>query len=214
MVYTAYSVCSKGQDHRRLSKDNRWSDMVPPNSALTFAVLWDPEDDIVAFSGADLFDGLNDDDEGTQSPDSPTDAWDSDSYSQVLTIGHSTLPLSEHTATLAFFRDHHDFLFTTTHTPLTFDRSRLGRRQTQTSSTLEGLDVYLRGSMFARTHRDPNAMDIDHAPRRPPITCFKCGKVGHMARNCRSVVIKVVDVAEMTDEQKRAAAAQLKDQGF
>ncbi|KAF5379992.1 hypothetical protein D9615_006276 [Tricholomella constricta] len=91
-----------GQEHRRLSKDNRWSDVVPPN---------------------------------------------------FLTIGHSTLPLSEHTATLAFFRDHHDFLFTTTtHTPLTFDRSRLGRRQTQTSSTLEGLDVYLRGSMFAKTH--------------------------------------------------------------
>lgn len=144
--------CAKDPGHRRnrtasltiASKENRWSDVVPPNSALTFAVVWDPEDDIVAFSGADLFDGLNND---ANSPDSPSDACDG--QSQILTIGPSTIPLSENTATLAFFRDHHDFLFTT-HTPLTFDRFKVG--MTQTSSTLEGFDVYLRGSMFARTH--------------------------------------------------------------
>ncbi|GLB44001.1 hypothetical protein LshimejAT787_1501850 [Lyophyllum shimeji] len=121
----------------------RWSDVVPPNTALTFAVIWDPEDGIVAFSGADLFDGANN---GTNLPDSTSDACDG--QSQILTIGPSTIPLSENTATLAFFREHHDFLFTT-HTPLTFDRFKVGR--TQTSSTLEGFDVYLRGSMFAST---------------------------------------------------------------
>jgi len=126
------------------SKDERWSDIVPPNSGLTFAVLWDPEDDIVAFSGADLLDNLDD---GTPSADSPTDACDD--HSQILTIRHSTIPFSENTATLAFFRDHHDFLFTT-RTPLTFDQFKLGR--TRNSSTLEGLDVYLRGSMFLKTH--------------------------------------------------------------
>jgi hypothetical protein len=55
--------------------------------------------------------------------------------------------LSENTATLAFFRDNHEFLFST-RTPLTFDRFR----RTQTSSTLEGLDVYLRGSMLGKAH--------------------------------------------------------------
>lgn len=122
--------------------ENRWSDIVPPNSALIFAVLWDPKDEIVAFSSADLFDGLDD---HAVSPDSPTDACDS--YSQILTIGHSTIPLSENTATLAFFRDHHEFLFSN-HTPITLDQFELGR----TSSTLEGFDVYLRGSMFGRMH--------------------------------------------------------------
>jgi len=143
---------AKDHGHRRArtasltiaSNEKRWSDVVPPNSALTFAVVWDPEDDMVAFSGAELFDGLNND---LNSPDSPYDACDSPS--QILTIGPSTIPISENTATLAFFRDHYDFLFTT-HTPLTFDRFKVSR--TQTSSTLDGFDVYLRGSMFATTH--------------------------------------------------------------
>ena len=36
--------------------DKRWSDVVPPNSALTFAALWDPNDGMVTFSGAHLLD--------------------------------------------------------------------------------------------------------------------------------------------------------------
>ncbi|RDB27173.1 hypothetical protein Hypma_004585 [Hypsizygus marmoreus] len=127
------------------STDQRWSDVVPPNSALTFAVIWDPDDDLVVFSGADLLDSI---DNPNTTLDSPIDV--GDSYSQVLTIGHSTIPLSENTATLAFFRDHHEFLFST-HTPLSFDRLKLGR--SQTSSTLEGFDVYLRGSMFGKANK-------------------------------------------------------------
>ncbi|KAF9457794.1 hypothetical protein BDZ94DRAFT_1240487 [Collybia nuda] len=124
------------------TRDNRWSDVVPPNAALTFAVLWDPEEEIVAFSGANLLDSLCDD---AQSPISPTDAFDN--RSQVLTIGNSTIPFSENTGTLAFFRDNYEFLFSA-RTPLTLERFR----RTQTSSTLEGLDVYLRGSMLGKAH--------------------------------------------------------------
>lgn len=101
---------------------------------------------MLAFSGAQLLDSSQIDD--SKSLDSPSDAYDN--RSQVLTIGTGTIPHSEHTATLAFFRDNHDFLFTSrSRTPM-LDRPGAGR--TQTSSTLEGLDVYLRGSMLGKAH--------------------------------------------------------------
>lgn len=114
--------------------------------------MWDPEDGIIAFSaGADLFeeeDGYSD----QKSLDSPSDACDG--RSQVLTIGQSTIPLTEtgnNTATLAFFRDTHQFLFAAA--------ARMGEEHeiggcTRTSSTMGTLDVYLRGSLFGKAHRD------------------------------------------------------------
>lgn len=148
------------------TRDHRWSDIVPPNAALTFAVLWDPEEEIVAFSGANLLDSICDD---AQSPISPTDAFDG--RSQVLTIGNSTIPLSENTATLAFFRDNYEFLFST-RTPLTLDRFR----RTQTSSTLEGLDVYLRGSMLGKAHPNHRRFsfleELEADIKFDPQTCF------------------------------------------
>ncbi|KAJ7728655.1 hypothetical protein B0H16DRAFT_1734597 [Mycena metata] len=120
------------------ASNHRWSDVVPPDSGLTFAVVWDPEQkDLVTFSSAELSDGCD-----AQSPTSPSDAYDN--RSQVLTINTSNLPPSEYTGTSQFFRQHHNYQFT---------ESKLHPdRRTQTSSTLDGLDVYLRGSMLGQAH--------------------------------------------------------------
>ncbi|KAJ7246100.1 hypothetical protein B0H12DRAFT_766925 [Mycena haematopus] len=128
------------------SDDQRWSEVVPPEGGLTFAVVWDPEErDILKFSTAKLSEcGPR---RNAFSPDSPTDAVDN--RSQVLTID-SVVPTAGTAtpATMQFFRQNHDFLFTD---PKFFpDRPTRGR--TQTSSTLDGLDVYLRGSMLAKAH--------------------------------------------------------------
>ncbi|KAJ7681349.1 hypothetical protein B0H17DRAFT_1205880 [Mycena rosella] len=125
------------------SDAHRWSEVVPPESGLTFAVVWDPEaKDILTFSSAELSESS---DRDPQSPDSPSDA-----YSQILTINPSIGPASEYTATatLEFFRENHDFLFGES----TFSPDRPTRGRTQTSSTIDGLDVYLRGSMLGCAH--------------------------------------------------------------
>ncbi|KAJ7653894.1 hypothetical protein DFH06DRAFT_519397 [Mycena polygramma] len=129
------------------SSADRWSDVVPPESGLTFAVVWDSkEKDILTFSTAQFSDSL---DRDLQSPDSPSDAYDN--RSQVLTITPSMIPASDFSTTpgtLQFFRENQDFLFSE---PAYFpDRPTRGR--TQTSSTLEGQDVYLRGSMLGNAH--------------------------------------------------------------
>ncbi|KAJ7166564.1 hypothetical protein C8R43DRAFT_986350 [Mycena crocata] len=127
------------------SDDHRWSEVVPPDSGLTFAVVWDPEEeDILTFSTAELSSFT---DRDPKSPDSPSDAFDS--RSQVLTIGTSVIPASENTGTLEYFRDNANFLFAeSAYSP----RDRPMRGRTQTSSTMDGLDVYLRGSMLGKAH--------------------------------------------------------------
>ncbi|KAJ7777104.1 hypothetical protein B0H16DRAFT_1879246 [Mycena metata] len=124
------------------SDDHRWSDVVPPDSGLTFAVVWDPEQkDLVSFSSAELANGRD-----AQTPNSPSDAFDS--RSQVLSIGTSAIPPSEYTGTSQFFRQDHNYRFSESK----FFPDRPARGRTQTSSTLDGLDVYLRGSMLGRAH--------------------------------------------------------------
>lgn len=83
------------------------------------------------------------------SPSEPLDA-----QSQVITLKSlsSTHVLSETPRTLAFFRDTHRYLFAGSHSRLSLSkRARHGVR-TQTSSTVGGADVYIRGSLLSRAH--------------------------------------------------------------
>ena len=46
--------------------------------------------------------------------------------------------------------------------------------------------------------KDPNAMDVDRTRQQmPPIKCFKCNKLGHMARDCKGRL----DVRAMTHDE-------------
>ncbi|KAJ3781048.1 hypothetical protein GGU10DRAFT_123472 [Lentinula aff. detonsa] len=129
--------------------EHRWSDVIPPKTALKFAVFLD-SDDLVLFSDGELLEDSRTEELLLRSPLSPSDA-----CSQVLSIGQSTIPISDKSSTLLYFRDNLGSLLAENDLPPTSDsqkRAIMGR--TQTSSTLGGLDVYLRGSLLGQAHPD------------------------------------------------------------
>lgn len=45
-----------------------------------------------------------------------------------------------------------------------------------------------------------DAMDVDRGGRRPPVRCYKCGKLGHISRNCPSARV----IREVGKEEKES----------
>ena len=57
--------------------------------------------------------------------------------------------------------------------------------------------------------KDPNAMEIDQTQEcRPPMKCYKCQKLGHMMKDCRtSFNIRNMMYKELHDHFEQAKAA-------
>lgn len=149
-------------------EDPRWSEVIPSDTGISFAVAWDPVEDAAVFSGARLVQSAT----GREDPISPTDIVDT--HSQVLTIGPSSILVSENTGTLGYFRDQQD-LFFSAKTPQ-FDK-RMAQEQARSSSTRSGIDVYLRGSVLGNGRRQRrrkasggDGLDMDF--QQDPITSF------------------------------------------
>lgn len=76
--------------HRMEDNTRRWSEVIPPHTALSFAAIWDPEEGLVTFSGGELLNA----DVGDLPTlrDMPLDA--GEGRSQILTIDGLSLPFS------------------------------------------------------------------------------------------------------------------------
>ncbi|KAF8555619.1 hypothetical protein OG21DRAFT_1496184 [Imleria badia] len=119
---------------------NRWSEVVPPKTALTFAALWDPEEGMVTFSGAALLES-----ESSSGRSSQPDIFDDD-YSQFMSLDRDIdggVTTDENTATLATFQDVFKAFLRHTHWDSREHlNSKAGQSATRASSTFDGLDVY------------------------------------------------------------------------
>ncbi|KAF7291323.1 DJ-1 protein-PfpI domain-containing protein [Mycena indigotica] len=149
-----FEPCSPPPGFRDYDDDGggqRWSDIVPPDAGLTFAVTSsrDTDSDAMSFdTSPDLL--LSPSPRPRrQRHDAPSSAYD---RSQVLTAGTSMFGLGAAAttpATMQFFRDNFPFE-ASAFFPAPKDRPTAGK--TQTSSTMDGLDVYLRGSLLGQAH--------------------------------------------------------------
>ncbi|KAI9458057.1 hypothetical protein HD554DRAFT_1753226 [Boletus coccyginus] len=136
---------SSGNTSSSTAHLNRWSEVVPSKTALTFAALWDPEEGMVTFSGAALLES-----ESLSGRLAHPDLFDDD-HSHFISVDRDTdgsTTTDENTATLATFQD--VFKAFLRHTPWD-SREHLNTKagqgaprglQTRASSTFDGLDVY------------------------------------------------------------------------
>jgi len=134
--------------------DQRWSEVVPPDSSLTFAAVYDKEG-LVLFCGGDVLPSTS---AKPHSVDSPTDVLDC--QGQLLSIeDYATAPSADNTAIRAFFCDNPPYNLG--HTSPAFERFR--QRE---SSILDGVDLYSRDlqnpkaprqwSVFSKLDKGPN----------------------------------------------------------
>lgn len=159
---------------------NRWSEVVPPKAALTFAALWDPDEGMVTFSGAALLESES----SSGIPPLP-DIFDNDNgHSQFITVDQesdSGTTTSENTPTLVIFQDAFKaFLHRTPSTTWDSRRhapTRAGQGtsyclQSRASSTFDGLDVYSHDIQIKpkRSLKKSSAdlLDVNSSFRTPP----------------------------------------------
>ncbi|KAF7305592.1 DJ-1 protein-PfpI domain-containing protein [Mycena chlorophos] len=147
--------------------DQRWSEVVPPDAGLMFALKPGDDDDAMSFSTSP--DLLLSPTPRPRHQDAPSEAY-TNNRSQVLTLGTSTSVLgmgmggSATPGTMQFFRENFPFeasaFFPSENNHNNNKHKDKDQRQfhtlptrgTQTSSTMDGMDVYLRGSLLGQAH--------------------------------------------------------------
>lgn len=128
--------------------EHRWSDIVSPKAALTFAALWDPDEGMITFSGARLLES-----DTNPNPDAPhSDVSGGDTASQTT----SSEPTAEGVAPLSSL--HGAFRTFLYRVPSRSLRYREPRALTRTSSAVDTKDtpkreVPLRSSRSLHTPR-------------------------------------------------------------
>lgn len=133
----------------------RWSPVVSPKSALTFAAVWDPDDGMVTFSGTHLLDS-SDEYDSSSGAITPPDVSDDD-FSQTVAADHDGYTTSEENtaATIGTFQDSFKaFLHRVPRSSKFCKRHK--HSNTVTSSTLDGLDVYSRDPIVRPSRRYPS----------------------------------------------------------
>ncbi|KAH7881887.1 hypothetical protein F5I97DRAFT_463673 [Phlebopus sp. FC_14] len=81
------------------SQEHRWSEVVPPKTALTFAALWDPDEGMVTFSGAALLES-----ETCTGMAPHSDVFNAD-CSQIMSLDRNISATADNTTNLAAFQD-------------------------------------------------------------------------------------------------------------
>jgi hypothetical protein len=154
--------------------DQRWSAVVPPDSSLTFAAVYDQEG-LVLFCGGDVLPSTS---TKAHSVDSPTDVLDC--RSQVLAVeDYAAAPSADNTAIRAFFCDNPPYSLD--HASPAFERFR--QRE---SSTLDGVDLYSRDLQIPKASRQWSVFSkLDKGPNFNAKTAFSGIPVPRNARTHR-----------------------------
>ncbi|KAH7912749.1 hypothetical protein BJ138DRAFT_1147546 [Hygrophoropsis aurantiaca] len=151
------------------SDDKRWSDVVPPKSALTFAAMWDPDEGMVTFSGARLLDSRGESYLAVEDPNA--DPFHED-YPQVLPVNGDPDEFGESSATMATFQDAFKAFL---HRIPRNSNYHTNHKHSNTiaSSTLGGLDIYSRepATPLPMRRRSPQRYPyFNRLDREPPLT--------------------------------------------